>query len=171
MVRTVWKCLRIFGHASQQLLPHDQQDLWYRYPSSLALQVGNFEVCASYHFPKLSYGIMLQALPVVASLISSPLFTAFPSLFHFPISYWCFLNPLDKLPKLKSSSGDIVGISPRLFPQHHPSARRLGSVGGHVIRAKSVGILPREFCSTRNKEKGTLFPLFSSFPSLSLYFQ
>lgn len=58
---------------------------------------------------QFSRGIMLQSLPVVAGLIRHPLFTAFPSLSHFPTSYWCFLNPLDKRPALKSLSQDYSG--------------------------------------------------------------
>lgn len=64
VVRAIYKCLRIIDFPSQQPSPNDGWDLLYRYPSPLALQVGNFGLCVSYHFPQFSHGIMLQSLSV-----------------------------------------------------------------------------------------------------------
>lgn len=52
---------------------------------------------------------------VAAGLIRYPLFIAFPSLSYFPTSYWCFLNPPDKLPALKSLSQDYSGHFPQVI--------------------------------------------------------
>lgn len=91
------------------------------------------------------------------------IYFAFPSLSYFPTSYWCFLNPSDKLPALKSLSQDYSGhfhqvISPITLPQ----LKCLVQCVGTWFKPTQLESFPGNFVQseTGRKELSSLFSLF-----------
>lgn len=127
----------------------------YGYPSSFAPHMGNFEACNSYHYPEFSHGFMHKSLLVVSGLKKHPLFTAFPSLSHFSTYYRSFLNPLDKLPVLKSSSQDYSGH----FPNTYHSAMLVHWVGTW-FKPSQLESFPGNFVQPKRGRKELSFLIY-----------
>jgi hypothetical protein len=94
-----------------------------------------------------------MGLAVVGGLISHPSWTAFPSLSYFPTFHWCFLHSLDKLSALKPLT---QGFSGHFHYTISHLAKMLGSVGGHMIQVRLVGILPGILLDLQQGERSSL---------------